>query len=112
MSDHVVLDLDGLRIISNSLKQEKSKIEEIFNQDIIEILLNSSECLTEQGINYEEYCEEVGTLFDKFNNSFNDLTDVLSNKIIPRYENLSGDLTSLFNSDFASKMNSLLENDE
>lgn len=112
MSDHVILDLDGMKTVSNSLNQEKTRVEEIFNQDIVEILLNSEECLTKQGLNYEEYCGEIGELFDKFNNSINDLTEVLSNKIIPRYENLTGDLTSLFNTDFANKMNSLLEIDK
>ena len=67
MSDHVILDLDGMKTVSNSLNQEKTRVEEIFNQDIVEIILNSEDCITKQGLNYEEYCGEIGELFDKFN---------------------------------------------
>ena len=109
MSDNVKIDIDGLKTIAASLKTEKEKILDIYQNDVVYILEKSFKCISKQGINYEEYNASMSNLFDLLYEYLSELTDLLSNKIIPRYENLSGDLVALFNNDFASKLSSLLD---
>ena len=112
MSDHVTIDIDGLKEIANALKTEKENLDSIYKKDITTILNNSYRCFQKQGINYDSFVDSTQKLFQELDSSMTDVIAVLSNNIIPKYEDVFEEITTSFNNDFASKMNSLLEKKE
>ena len=55
--------------------------------------------------------KDLKKLFSELDTNVTDLTNVLLNKIIPNYENLSTEIKALFDNNFADKLTQLLETD-
>ena len=112
MNGKIIVDTEGLRIIASSIQEKKNKIVDVYNSRLKDVLYNSKDCLKQGGHSYEELDAEFKKMFSDLDNNINELTDVLVNKIIPRYENLSDDIKAFFNKQFAETLSQLLEIEE
>ena len=108
MEDKVVVSTNDLRRVAQCISNRKKEIMDVYHTSVKDLLLQSTECLKKKGISYEEEEIRFQKLFMEFDNSVTELVDVLENRIIPGYENLSGDIKKFFNDQFASEMGTLL----
>ncbi len=108
MNNNVVVSTEDIRLIANNLVSEKDEIIDLYNESLKNILDTSELELANSNTEIRNIIEEVKKLFTQFDNNITDLTNLLTNKIIPDYENLTGEIKTLFNKTFASEMNNLL----
>ena len=112
MSNNLIVSLDDLRILSKNMETDRKKVDNLYNNRIKDLVLQSEECLKSHGITKEKELENFSELLKKYDDSINDLVNVLNTKIIPNYEELKSDLSELFNKDFFLKIESLLNSDK
>ena len=103
------IDIAALKTVSTNMNAKKEEIYSIYRNKIKPLISESTKPLAKNGLSPDALNRDFLALFDKFNNSMSFFIDTLDNKIIPEYENLSSDLSSLFNKDFNDKMSSLLD---
>ena len=112
MNNNVVVSTEEIRLIANNLISEKDEIIDLYNESLKDILDTSELELANSNTEIRNIIEEVKKLFTQFDNNITDLTNLLTNKIIPNYEDLTGEIKTLFNKTFASEMNNLLNIDK
>ncbi len=112
MNNNVVVSTEEIRLIANNLISEKDEIIDLYNESLKDILDTSELELANSNTEIKNITEEVKKLFTQFDNNITDLTNLLTNKIIPNYEDLTGEIKTLFNKTFASEMNNLLNIDK
>ena len=112
MNNNVVVSTEDIRLVANNLISEKDEILDLYNESLKDILDTSELELANSNTEIRIIIEEIKKLFTQFDNNITDLTNLLTNKIIPDYENLTGEIKTLFNKSFASEMNNLLNIDK
>ena len=53
------------------------------------VMQSSKECIDVSGVNFDEIDELFNSIFFNASNRISDLSNVLTNKIIPNYENIN-----------------------
>ena len=109
MNDNMVVNIEYLRTVAKDINSQKKIVMNLYENDINDILLANSVSLKEHGINCETEIEKFATLFNKFEKSMNDLSDVLNMKIIPNYEELKTGINSLFNKELLTQLEDILK---
>lgn len=109
MNDSVSISTEGLKEVANTINEKKDEIMKIYNTTLKSILSSSKECLSVSGLDYSQVENEFKTTFETLDKRVTELTNVLVTKIIPSYEDLSGEIKQMFNNDFASEMASILD---
>ena len=109
MNDNMVVNIEYLRTVAKDINSQKKIVMNLYENDINDILLANSVLLEEHGINCETEKEKFATLFNKFEKSMNDLSDVLNMKIIPNYEELKTGINSLFNKELLTQLEDILK---
>lgn len=112
MNNNVVVSTEDIKLVANNLISEKDEIIDLYNESLKDILDTSELELANSNAEIRNIIEEIKKLFTQFDNNITDLTNLLTNKIIPDYENLTGEIKTLFNKSFASEMNNLLNIDK
>ena len=111
MNDKTIISLEDLKYIASNITEKRREIMDTYNSSLKGLLIESDKCLRQAGKSFEEEDMEFKRLFTAFDKSVTELTEVLTNKIIPGYENLSEELRHLFNKQFAGEIARLLELD-
>lgn len=111
MNSDVIVNTSNLREATSSIITKKDEIMDIYNNSIKKLLVDSETKLINKEQEIIDIEESLKKLFVQFDTSVTELTNLLINKIIPNYDNLSVDVKSLFNDNFANKLNDLLKTD-
>lgn len=109
MNDKQMVKIEELRMAAIDIKNKRDSIMNAYESTIKKILNQSEECIKEAGQDYNEVTSNFKNLFSSFDASITELTDVLTNKIIPNYEDLIENINNSFNHKFASEMKRILE---
>ena len=99
---------DGLREIATGINSKREEISALYKNTITNILTESKEAIAISGINYDEFLSKFGKTFDTLDTRLGELSDVLTNQIIPSYDEMHGQLQKVFNQDFATEMNDIV----
>lgn len=102
------ISIDQVKLVLQSLKNSKSNIKSTYNNDIRSVLQSSQQCLAVSGVNYTQLINILDEVFKTIDTNFDGLIDVLENKVISGYTDLSFALTQLFNNSLGSQLSSLL----
>ena len=102
------VSVEDLRQVANNLLSEKYKISDIYNKKIVSILDNSKDAITASGVNFDEFRATFSNVFSRLSTNLENLSNALTNEIIPKYNDLNSFVGKSFNVDFANEMNSLL----
>ncbi len=97
-----------MRRIASNIDTKKNEILDIYNNKVKPILESSQDCLKVSGLSYDSVVSSFNNVFNTLNEQLSSLTDALTTKIIPKYEESSNAVASMFNNEFAEQMNSTL----
>ena len=92
MNNKVLVRTEELKVITNNIIQEKNDILDLYTESLVDILTTSEIKLTNYSKEVNDVSKELKKLFSEFDTNVTDLTNVLLNKIIPNYENLSTEI--------------------
>ena len=108
MNDKQVVRIDELEMAANDIKNKRDMILSIYETVIKKVLYQSEDYFVKSNQNYNDVENTFKDLFSKFDLSVTELTDLLTNKIIPNYQDLIISIRRSFNKQFASEMTELL----
>ena len=108
MSEKEYIRIDDLKSISNCMKEKKDRIIQIYNEEILSLLVDSKDCIEYSNQRYDEINKSFQDCFSKFDYTFDEIISILDNKIIPSYKDLSDNLKDLFHKQFAKKFEELI----
>ena len=97
-----------LKIVLNSLKNQRDIIYKTYNGEIKNVLDSSQGCLTVSGVDYNSMIESFSSTFRTLDKHFDSLITMLEKNVIQNYSELSLALKKLFNNDLAARLNELL----
>ena len=103
------ISIETLKLLVNQLKEKKDQIDSIYKIQVKDTLLSGRINLKIDYSKYDEIENKINQSFLVFDEEILELIEVLNNKIIPGYENLSDDIIHLFNQKFAKEISSLLD---
>ena len=109
MDDKKYINISDLKNISKNMHTKKNDIIDIYNKDVKELLLNSKDCIEYANQKYDELDIFFKNSFSKFSDNFDELLNILDNKVIPSYEDLSNNIKTLFNEQFAKKFENFVD---
>ena len=110
MDKNIIVSTDELKLVAKSLISEKDEIIDLYNKSLKDILLTSELELRDSKENIHEISDELHRLFSEFDTNMTELTNLLMNRIIPEYKNLSNDLKGLFSKRLGTDLANLLNN--
>ena len=99
---------DELRAVAISLKQKEEKINNIYNNQIKSLLAESEEAIKVSGVDFNEINTQFQKAFTALATNLDNLSNALTNQILPKYDNLSISIKNAFNNNFANQMNEIL----
>ena len=108
MNGNLYVNTAGLKEVADSIKIKKEKINEIYQNEVLNALKECEEYFKVSGLNYEDVSKSFNAVFSTLDTRLSDLVTILTGTIIPKYEQTSNVVANLFNSDFAEKMQSIL----
>lgn len=112
MDDNIKVNVEELKKICNKMIDEKNEIMNIYNSNIKEVMQTSQRFLKTKGIQIEDVESKIKELFKNFDKNMTELTDTLSDGIVPGYISLNEEIKKLFGENFASEMENLIKNKE
>lgn len=107
-SNAAIIDTSGVRTIANNLKNYNSDIMNI-SKEAMTILNKLQDYIIISGLNFNDVTTTFNQAFTDTENDLDRLTDVLLNRIIPKYEELYNSVKTFFNQEFASELSSYLK---
>ncbi len=99
---------EDLKAVANSLNTKKNEITNIYNTKVKPVMEQSKEAITVSGLNFDEFNRQFSNAFTSLANEIGSLSNALTTKIIPNYNDLSQSIRNAFNNDFANQMNTIL----
>ena len=102
------ISLGELKSIAKSLETERQQINSTYKSKIIPVLESSKKCFFVAGLDTQEIIENFNSIFNDTDTRLTNLINVLNNNVIAEYSEIAQAITKMFNSDFASKLRSLL----
>ena len=102
------VSIESLKQAASKLETQRDKIYKTYKNEVIPVLDSSKECLQISGVDTEETKQQFNTVYNSLNKQLSGLVSLLNDTIIPNYSELVDILRSMFNKDFASKFQSLI----
>lgn len=106
--DQLKVNADGLRSVAQDMNAKKEEIMNIYTGTLKSIIESSKTCISTSGLDFEQVNSAFAKTFADLDSSISELSDALINKIIPSYEDLSTEIRTAFNTEFADQMSSIL----
>ena len=97
-----------LRGVVSSLKEQRESIQKTYNSMIKEVIESSSSCFSVSGLDYNSILSSFDSTFKTLDSNFEALIDILENKVIKSYSELTVAIKQMFGTDFANKMSQLI----
>ena len=89
MNDLVSVDVNELKTVASSIASRRDELMNVNYSIIRPVMQSSKECIDVSGVNFDEIDELFNSIFFNASNRISDLSNVLTNKIIPNYENIN-----------------------
>ncbi len=89
MNDLVSVDVNELKKVASSIASRRDELMNVYYSIIRPVMQSSKECIDVSGVNFDEIDELFNSIFFNASNRISDLSNVLTNKIIPNYENIN-----------------------
>lgn len=102
------VSLENLKNAATKLEKQRANIINTYNKKVVPVLDSSKECLKVSGVNTEETKAQFDSVYNNLNKQLKGLVNLLNNQVLPNYTELVEVLRSLFNNDFASKFQELI----
>ena len=112
MNDKRIVRIEELKMAASDINRKKDMIMTIYETNIKKNLYKSETYMEELGYDYSELETLFKKLFTDFESGVSELTDLLTKKIIPNYEELVLNIGRTFNKNFADEMTDILELEE
>ena len=109
MNTEEIVNIDNLKKIAFNIDKKKDEIKTLYEMKIKSIVDFSKECIIKNGADYDKINNNFNELFNDLDNRLNILVDLLNNKIIPSYSDLSVNIKEYFNNQFALELENLLD---
>jgi hypothetical protein len=106
--DSLRVDASGLRAVAQDLNVKREEIMNVYTGSLKQIIESSKQCISTSGLDFDQVNSVFAKTFSSLDSSIGELSDVLINKIIPSYEDLSAEIRTVFNSEFADQLASIL----
>lgn len=106
--DQLKVNTEGLKSVAQDMNAKRDEIMNIYNGTLKQIIESSKECISTSGLDFDSVNFVFERTFKNLDTSISQLSDVLLNKIIPSYEELSAEIRYAFNNEFAEEMSNLL----
>lgn len=103
------VDSAQLSTVPTTLKAKSEDILKVYNNNVKNILETSKEAIAVSGLNFETFESYFASAFTSLSNELENLANVLQNQILPKYDNLSISIRNVFNNEFGSQMQSIIE---
>lgn len=107
-TDQLKVNTEGLKSVAQDMNAKRDEIMNIYNGTLKQIIESSKECISTSGLDFDSVNFVFERTFKNLDTSISQLSDVLLNKIIPSYEELSAEIRYAFNNEFAEEMSNLL----
>jgi hypothetical protein len=107
-ADLISVNIDELRSIASTIKTKNEELYNLYKTEFINILEESKSYIKVSGLDFSAMESSFKTLFTNLNTQMNELSDVITNSVIPNYEFGADAVVKMFNSEFASQMQELL----
>ena len=89
MNDLVSVDVNELKTVASSIASRRDELMNVYYSIIRPVMQSTKECIDVSGVNFDEIDELFNSIFFNASNRISDLSNVLTNKIIPNYENIN-----------------------
>ena len=99
---------EDLRKVANELLQRKDSLNNIYTNQVKRVMEDSREAISISKLDFNEFDIEFQKAFTNLGNRIESLANALNNQILPKYDDLSISIRNAFNNEFASQMQSLL----
>ena len=106
--DGIAISIDELKSISKSLQSQKDTIYGTYTSKVVPVLESTRACFKISGLDFSNIESAFKNTFTTLNTNFESLINVLNNNIIAGYSDVSVSIRQMFNQDFASRLNELL----
>lgn len=109
MNDKLLVNVNGIIDVAKSIDNKRNDIMSLYNNDILSVLNQSSECFKVAGMDYDGVKKSFASVFNTLDERIKTLTSLLTDTIIPKYQNTSNVISSMFNEQFAVEMNEIIK---
>ncbi len=103
------VSIDDLKNVAQRLLVEKEEFMNIYNSKVKAIIDESKEAIIVSTLDFDEVSRQFQNAFTNLATNLSELSDALTTKIIPQYENLDTSVTKAFNTDFANQMRDIFK---
>lgn len=108
MKDKLYVNTNNLETIAKSLRNRDSAIKSIYKNQVKVLLEESKDAIKVSGVDFSDIDAQFNQAFMNLSSNLNELSNILINNILPKYNDLSLAIKSAFNDKFASEMNNIL----
>lgn len=102
------ISINDLGEITADIMANSDKIHFAYTEKVVKGLERAQNELKVSGVNYDEIQETMKKLFTNLTTQLNELTDAMTNTIIPKYEATTNVINRMFNQEFANEINDCL----
>ena len=89
MNDLVSVDVNELKKVASSISNRRDDLTKVYYSIIRPVMQSSKECIDVSGVDFDEIDELFNSIFNSASNRISDLSNILTSKIIPNYENIN-----------------------
>lgn len=104
----VKITTEELKVVAESLKKQRDTLNDIYKTQIQKVLEQSSSCFSVAGLDTTSINSSFEQTFKGINTNLTTLIDLLENKVIKSYSELSYAIQQMFTADFGAKLNEIL----
>ena len=109
MKNDLYVNTNSIKSIADSLKIRNDAIKSIYEKQVKVLLEESKDTINVSGINFNDIDSQFNKAFMSLSSNLEELSNVLINQILPKYDDLTIAIRSAFNDKFASQMSELLK---
>jgi len=102
------VSLESLKNAAGKLENQRSIISTAYNEQVAPVLDSSKECLKVSGVDTLQTKAQFDKVYKDLDKQLSGLVSLLNDKVIPSYNELVEALKKLFNNEFASKFQELI----
>ena len=102
------VSIDSLKEAAAKLEKQRKNIINTYKKKVVPVLDSSKECLKVSGVDIEETKTKFNKVYDDLDKKLEKLFSVLNDKVIPNYSELVDILRDLFNKEFATEFQNLI----
>ena len=105
----VFVNANELQNVLASLKKQREVLSNEYKESICDILEESSSCLEIASVDITEINNSFRDVFNDIDTNLEALINVLENKVIKNYTDLSDAIKNSFNNDFKNQLDEIMK---